>query len=66
MAMTLSDFNALTYEVFGSARADHLVRTHVLTELGGRTAEQAIDDGFEPKEVWLTLSAEFEVPEIYR
>ena len=66
MAMTLSDFNSLTHEVFGPSRADHLVRFHVLTELGGRIAEQAIDEGFEPKEVWLTLSAEFDVPDFYR
>ncbi|WP_333619834.1 DUF3046 domain-containing protein [Dietzia sp.] len=64
--MTLSDFNALTHEVFGAARAEHLVRSHVLTDLGGRTAAQAIDQGEEPKDVWLALSAEFDVPEIYR
>lgn len=66
MAMTLSDFESLSHEVFGSARAEHLVRSHVLADLGGRTAAEAIDSGYEPKDVWLALSAEFDVPEIYR
>lgn len=63
--MTLSDFDALTHEVFGAARADYLVRFHVLTELEGRTAAQAIEDGVDPKAVWHALGTEFEVDPIY-
>ena len=35
---------------------------HVLSDLGGRTAAQAIEDGVEPRRVWRALCADFEVP----
>lgn len=35
---------------------------HVLTRLGGRTAEQAIEAGVEPRAVWRALCADFDVP----
>lgn len=33
-----------------------------LAELGGRTAEQALADGFTPKEVWRAVWAALELP----
>jgi hypothetical protein len=34
---------------------------HVLTQLGGRTAAQAIEAGVEPRDVWRALCADFGV-----
>ena len=38
----------------------------VLTGLGGRTAEQALADGEEPKAVWQAVCEAFDVPERLR
>lgn len=59
--MTLTEFQELSVEAFGGTRADHLVRSHHLTAFGGRTAEQAIDDGLPVKRVWLALCEDFDV-----
>ncbi|MFL0578427.1 DUF3046 domain-containing protein [Dietzia sp. 179-F 9C3 NHS] len=64
--MTLTEFRERTGEVFGSLRADHLVRTHHLSACGGRTAAEAIDAGESVKRVWLALCEEFDVPEVDR
>lgn len=63
--MTLSEFENVTHEVFGAMRATHLVQTHVLTQLDGLTAAQALEAGYAPKLVWQKLAAEFDVPAIY-
>jgi hypothetical protein len=60
--MRLSEFRQLVDDEFGGAYARVLVPDLVLTELGGRTAERALADGAEPREVWLALCAETDVP----
>ncbi|GAB2747916.1 DUF3046 domain-containing protein [Salinifilum aidingensis] len=47
---------------FGELRADMLARDHVLTSLGGRTVDEAIEAGTPPKEVWNAVCEEFGVP----
>jgi hypothetical protein len=47
---------------FGSVRASSLATDHVFAELGGRTVNQALEAGVEPKEVWRAVCAAFEVP----
>lgn len=47
---------------FGSAYAASLARDHVLTALGGLTGIQALDAGADPREVWLALCQEMDVP----
>lgn len=47
---------------FGQVYGDALLRDHILLELDGRTAEQAIEAGQEPREVWRALCEEFGVP----
>lgn len=49
-------------EEFGQIRADTLAQDLVLSSLGERTAEQALEAGWEPKRVWLALCEAFEVP----
>ncbi|PPG17721.1 MULTISPECIES: DUF3046 domain-containing protein [unclassified Rathayibacter] len=61
--MRLSEFRQLVDDEFGGAYARVLVSDLVLTELGGRTAERALADGAEPREVWLALCRANDVPE---
>ncbi|WP_114453030.1 DUF3046 domain-containing protein [Halopolyspora algeriensis] len=49
-------------EEFGEIRADTLTRDFVLASLGHRTADQALDAGMEPKQVWFALCEALEVP----
>jgi hypothetical protein len=58
----LTEFHELVEAQFGSVRGGSLLVDHVLTKLGGRTAAQAIEAGFEPREVWRALCADFDVP----
>ena len=60
--MRLTEFSVLIAERFGTARGASLVVDHVLSELGGRTAAQAIEAGIEPRDVWRALCADFDVP----
>jgi hypothetical protein len=43
-------------------RGASLLVDHVLSRLGGRTSEQAIEAGIDPREVWRALCADFDVP----
>jgi hypothetical protein len=49
-------------EEFGEAYAGSLARSHVMAALGGRTAVEALDAGVAPREVWLALCADLDVP----
>jgi len=49
-------------EEFGRVRADMLAQDHVLSELGGRTPDEALEAGIDPKQVWQVLCEVFEVP----
>ena len=60
--MRLTQFRELVEAQFGPARGASLVVDHVLTGLGGRTAEQAIEAGVDPRDVWWALCADFDVP----
>jgi len=51
---------------FGQMHGDALLRDHVLLELGGCTAAEAIEAGREPREVWKALCEEFDVPPVRR
>jgi para-aminobenzoate synthetase/4-amino-4-deoxychorismate lyase len=58
----LSEFWTLVDDEFGRAHGRTLVRDHVVGALGHRTAEQALEAGEEPREVWLALVADLEIP----
>ena len=45
------------------ARASSLVNDLVLGPLGNRTALEALGDGAPPRDIWLALCAEMDVPE---
>lgn len=49
-------------EEFGRVRAEMLAQDHVLSDLGRRTPDEALESGVDPKRVWQVLCDEFEVP----
>ena len=49
-------------EEFGRVRSEMLARDHVFSSLGGRTADQALDAGLEPKDIWLAVCEAYDVP----
>jgi Protein of unknown function (DUF3046) len=60
--MRMSDFWRLMDDEFGSAYAHSLARDHVLGALGNRTPLQALESGVKPREAWLALCADMDVP----
>jgi Protein of unknown function (DUF3046) len=65
-AVRLSQFWTFMEDEFGRTYAASLARDLSLDELGGRTAEQALDDGVPPRQVWLALCDAQDVPEARR
>jgi len=61
-AVRLTHFRALMADEFGSVRAASLARDHFFADLDGRTVEQALDAGVDPKDVWRAVCEAFEVP----
>lgn len=49
-------------EEFGSLRAETLSKDHVFSGLGGRTVEEALSAGLQPKFVWREVCSAFDVP----
>ena len=60
--MRASEFWELMREEFGGAYAGTLAREHVVSALGERTADQALAAGLDPRDVWLALCADLDVP----
>jgi hypothetical protein len=58
----LTHFRALMEAEFGPVRAASLARDHVFAELGGRTVEEALEAGADPREVWRAVCVAFDVP----
>ena len=48
---------------FGDAYAASVAKDYVLGDLGGRTVDQALADGTEPKAIWRAVCEAFEIPE---
>lgn len=59
--MRRSEFLRAVEDEFG-ARAAMLTTDLVLDALGNRTAAEALDAGVAPREIWLALCAETDVP----
>jgi len=60
--MRRSEFERAVHDEFG-ARAGTLIADLVLSGVGSRTPAQALADGVPPREVWLALCVEMDVPE---
>lgn len=59
--MRRSEFDRAVAHEFGG-RANAVVTDLVLSKVGGRTAAEAIAAGADPREVWLALCEELDVP----
>ncbi|MGP4114193.1 DUF3046 domain-containing protein [Streptomyces sp. 4N509B] len=64
--MRLTDFWERMEEHFGGAYADSFARDHVMSELGGRTVYEALEAGWDAREVWRGVCAAVDVPEHLR
>lgn len=62
LSMRITVFRRLMAEEFGTVRAESLARDHVVSGLGGRTIDEALDAGVPAKEVWQQVCVEFEIP----
>ena len=60
--MRLTYFRELMDAEFGAVRAASLAHDHVFSQLGGRTAEEALEAGTDPREVWLAVCEVYDVP----
>jgi Protein of unknown function (DUF3046) len=58
----LSEFWERMRDHFGPGYAESVARDHVLAELNGRTADQALAAGIDAKRVWRAVCDDFEVP----
>ena len=59
----LSHFWQLMDDEFGPAYARSLARDHVVGALGNRSPQAALDAGAPPREVWLALCRDMDVPQ---
>lgn len=62
MAVRLTQFRELMEGEFGAVRAASLAHDHVFAELGGRTVEQALEFGYDPRDVWRAVCSAYDVP----
>ncbi|MDQ4212450.1 DUF3046 domain-containing protein [Microbacterium capsulatum] len=63
--MRRSEFLRAVDAEFGP-RGAALVADLVMSAVGNRTAAQAMEDGVPPRDVWLALCAEMDVPDARR
>ncbi|KQR98782.1 hypothetical protein ASG12_10450 [Williamsia sp. Leaf354] len=60
--MRLTEFTELMETEFGSTAAYSMLRDHVFPEFGGRNGADAVDAGYDPKQVWQAYCRDFDVP----
>ncbi|CBG69604.1 MULTISPECIES: DUF3046 domain-containing protein [Streptomyces] len=60
--MRLTVFWQRMADHFGEGYADTFARDHVMSGLGGRTVSEALDAGWEAKDVWRVVCATMGVP----
>ncbi|MET7937459.1 DUF3046 domain-containing protein [Streptomyces sp. NPDC005322] len=64
--MRLTDFWQRMADHFGDTYADSFARDHVMSQLGGRTVHEALEAGWDTKDVWRQVCAAMEIPESKR
>jgi hypothetical protein len=60
--MRHTEFWARMEHALGSSYARSWAHHHVLAELGGRTVDEALAAGVEPKQVWRAVWAALDLP----
>jgi len=58
----LTYFRELMEGEFGAVRAASLSHDHVFAQLGGRTVDEALEAGIDPRAVWRAVCEEYDVP----
>jgi hypothetical protein len=58
----LQEFWSRLDEQFGAMRAQSVSRDHLFSDLGGRSAVEAIDAGVPVRKVWLAICEAYDVP----
>ena len=58
----MSEFRRLVDDEFGQARGRMLASHQSLTAFGGRTPEDVMASGVDPKRVWEALAEQMDVP----
>jgi hypothetical protein len=61
--MRLTVFWERMADHFGPGYAEMFARDHVMSELGGRTVDEALAAGWEAKDVWRVVCAVMDVPQ---
>lgn len=64
--MKLTEFRGLMVAQFGAVRASSVAADHVFSALGGRTVDDALEAGVDPKAAWLAVCDDFDVPDALR
>ena len=64
--MRLTEFWARMREQFGDVYAESLAKDYVLSNLDGRTVNEALADGVDAKVVWRAVCDTFNVPDSLR
>lgn len=62
VGMRLTEFTRLITDEFGDSEGRWISHSHVLTALGA-TPDELIERGFDPRQVWLRLCDDFDIPE---
>jgi hypothetical protein len=60
--MRHTEFWARLERALGQAYARSWASQHVMADLGGRTAQEALDAGMSPKEVWAAVWHALDLP----
>jgi len=58
----MTDFWRRMQAQFGPAYVDSFARDHVMSELGGRTVYEALEQGESAKDVWRAVCAALDLP----
>jgi len=61
--MRLTVFWQRMSEHFGAGYADTFARDHVMADLGDRTVHEALDAGWDAKDVWRVVCTAMGVPQ---
>lgn len=64
--MRVSELRRLMDDEFGSSYASSVAADHRMAAIGGRTVDEAVADGLEPRSVWLALCDSYDIPQARR
>ncbi|AKT52198.1 DUF3046 domain-containing protein [Arsenicicoccus sp. oral taxon 190] len=60
--MRVSELKRLLDDEFGASYASSVAADHQMGALGGRTVDQAVAAGIDPRTIWLALCDSYDIP----